>query len=159
VPAAHFAAINLLDSEAEFISFHLRCGPVNITMDNLSQATMKNGKLKSMSVDDLWELRESVVAELGRKMAAERAMLENRLRRLGAVAGHGGLGRERRPYPKIFPKYRNPKNRSETWAGRGKQPRWLTAQLRSGRKLTDFLIRRDKSNEYRPSAFLPNGRS
>jgi hypothetical protein len=29
---------------------------------------------------------------------------------------------------------------SETWAGRGKQPRWLTAQLRSGKLLDDFRI-------------------
>ena len=41
--------------------------------------------------------------------------------------------RQRRPYPKVFPKYRNPKKPAETWSGRGKQPRWLTAQLRSGK--------------------------
>ena len=41
--------------------------------------------------------------------------------------------RQRRPYPKVLPKHRNPKNPAETWSGRGKQPRWLTAQLRSGK--------------------------
>jgi DNA-binding protein H-NS len=105
---------------------------------------MKNGNLKSMSVDDLWELHESVVAELGQKMAAERTMLETRLRQLGVGAGNGGGNREKRAYPKVFPKYRNPKNHTETWAGRGKQPRWLMAQLRSGKKLTDFLIRQER---------------
>jgi len=105
---------------------------------------MKNGNLKSMSVDELWELHESVVAELGQKMAAERAMLETRLRQLGVVASNGLLAREKRPYPKVVPKYRNPKNHSETWAGRGKQPRWLIAQLRGGKKLTDFLIRQER---------------
>jgi DNA-binding protein H-NS len=100
---------------------------------------MKNGNLQSMSVDELWDLHESVVAELGRKMAAERELLENRLRQLSVAAG-GELRRARRPYPKVFPKYRNPKNHRETWAGRGKQPRWLTAQIRSGKKLADFLI-------------------
>jgi DNA-binding protein H-NS len=103
---------------------------------------MKNGNLKSMSVDELWSLHESIVAELSRKMASERAMLEDRLRRLGSAITGSELKRERRPYPKVFPKYRNPKNRSETWAGRGKQPRWVTDQLRSGRKLNDFLIRK-----------------
>ncbi|HTE96912.1 MAG TPA: H-NS family nucleoid-associated regulatory protein, partial [Bradyrhizobium sp.] len=34
----------------------------------------------------------------------------------------------------------NPAKPSETWAGRGKQPRWLTAQLRAGKKLDDFRI-------------------
>lgn len=100
---------------------------------------MKLGDLQSMSIDELWDLHERIVAELGRKMAAERDMLESRLRQL-KVAG-GELKREKRPYPAVVPKYRNPKNHEETWAGRGKQPRWLTAQLRSGKRLNDFLIR------------------
>jgi len=103
---------------------------------------MKNCNLKSMSVDELWELHESVADELSQKIMAERATLEDRLRKLKAAVGDGGSRRARRPYPKVLPKYRNPKNRSETWAGRGKQPLWLAAQLRSGKKLTDFLIRR-----------------
>jgi DNA-binding protein H-NS len=78
---------------------------------------------------------------LSRKMAAERVRLENRLRQLGSSTDHSVMSRDRRAYPKVFPKYRNPKDERETWAGRGKQPRWLTAQLRSGRKLNDFLIR------------------
>ena len=41
----------------------------------------------------------------------------------------------------VAPKYRNPANPSETWAGRGKQPRWLAAQTGAGKKLEDFLIR------------------
>ena len=106
---------------------------------------MKNGNLKSMSVDELWELHELVVAELSHKMAAERTVLEDRLRQLGSAVGDGGLRRERRPYPKVRPKYRNPENRSETWAGRGKEPLWLRAQLRSGKKLTDFLIHRTRA--------------
>jgi len=47
---------------------------------------------------------------------------------------------ERRPYPAVVPKYRNPDRPSETWAGRGKTPRWLTAQLKSGRRIDDFRI-------------------
>ena len=95
-----------------------------------------------MYVDELWKLHELVVAELSRKLAAERVVLEQRLRQLGSTVTNGNVKRERRPYPRVLPKYRNPKNRNETWAGRGKQPRWLTAQLRSGKKLGDFLIRR-----------------
>ena len=47
----------------------------------------------------------------------------------------------RRPYPVVVPKFRNPERPSETWAGRGKTPRWLTAQLKSGRRIDDFRIR------------------
>jgi DNA-binding protein H-NS len=42
---------------------------------------------------------------------------------------------------KVAPKYRNPANPQETWAGRGQQPRWLAALTAKGRKLEDFLIR------------------
>ena len=41
---------------------------------------------------------------------------------------------------KVAPKYRNPGNAEETWAGRGKPPRWLAVQLEQGKKLEDFLI-------------------
>lgn len=42
---------------------------------------------------------------------------------------------------KVAPKYRNPANPSETWAGRGKPPRWMAAQISAGKKAEDFLIR------------------
>lgn len=42
---------------------------------------------------------------------------------------------------KVAPKYRNPANQKETWAGRGKQPRWLATYTDSGRKLDEFLIK------------------
>ncbi|QNP41407.1 H-NS histone family protein [Lysobacter solisilvae (ex Woo and Kim 2020)] len=42
---------------------------------------------------------------------------------------------------KVAPKYRNPANAGETWAGRGKPPRWLATYLDNGRKIEEFLIR------------------
>lgn len=92
---------------------------------------MQRRDLKSMSVDELWDLHGEVVAELSRKIAAEKSKLDERLH---------SLSHERRPYPKVLPKYRNPSNPVETWTGRGKQPRWLRTQLRSGKKLDDFRI-------------------
>jgi len=103
---------------------------------------MQDLDLKAMSVDQLWNLHEKLVSELGRKITEEKARLETRLRQISSSRLDGHRSPERRPYPKVHPKYRNPKNPQETWAGRGKQPRWLTAQLRAGKKLDDFLIRR-----------------
>lgn len=40
----------------------------------------------------------------------------------------------------VEPRYRNKNNAEETWTGRGKQPRWLVAELEKGAKLEDFLI-------------------
>jgi DNA-binding protein H-NS len=41
----------------------------------------------------------------------------------------------------VAPKYRNPDNPTQTWAGRGLKPRWMTDALAAGRKMDDFLIR------------------
>jgi DNA-binding protein H-NS len=103
---------------------------------------MKPHHLKSMSADELWALHERVALVLAREISAEKARLERRLRALGQglLKGDERVSRARRPYPKVVPKFRNPKQPSETWAGRGKQPRWLAAQLRSGKKLDDFRI-------------------
>lgn len=37
-------------------------------------------------------------------------------------------------------KYANPSNRNQTWSGRGRRPRWLTSEMKKGRKLKDFVI-------------------
>jgi DNA-binding protein H-NS len=103
---------------------------------------MKESDLKSMSVDELWRLHEETVAALADKIIAEKSRLEQRLHELGQddEPRPRKLNHARRPYPQVFPKYRNPAEPAETWAGRGKQPRWLAAQLRSGKKLDDFRI-------------------
>ena len=103
---------------------------------------MTKQDLKSMSVDELWSLHELVTQALARKITDEKSQLDRRLRQLGLSAPGIAkkLNHARRPYPQVFPKYRNPAQPAETWAGRGKQPRWLTAQLRSGKKLDDFRI-------------------
>jgi DNA-binding protein H-NS len=94
-------------------------------------------EFKSMSVEELWSLRERLDSILQTKITEDKARLEQRLRLLkaGVPSNH-----TRRPYPTVRPKYRNPQRPSETWAGRGRQPRWLTVQLRSGKKLDDFRI-------------------
>ena len=40
----------------------------------------------------------------------------------------------------VAPKYRDPENPSQTWAGRGQAQRWLTAHEGQGRKRDEFLI-------------------
>jgi DNA-binding protein H-NS len=104
------------------------------------EANVKNENLKMMSVDELWSLHEELCPILSAKLDTERRELDRRLARL-----NGRMERQkkaRRPYPKVHPKYRNPDRPSETWSGRGKQPRWIGAQLKSGKKVDDLLISR-----------------
>jgi DNA-binding protein H-NS len=98
-----------------------------------------------MSFEDLVALRDSVVRLISDKAASTRRDLEARL---AAIDGLGMGGAKRGPKPrgsklkgrKVEPKYRNPKNRAETWAGRGATPRWLRAMLKTGHKLEEFAI-------------------
>lgn len=41
----------------------------------------------------------------------------------------------------VPPKYRNPADPAQTWAGRGVQPRWFREALAAGRSAEDLLIR------------------
>jgi DNA-binding protein H-NS len=113
---------------------------------------METNDFQSMSVDELWNLYQEVAARLARSITAERARLGERLRRIEEASNVTQFDRVRRPYPVVLPKYQNPKNPAETWSGRGKQPRWLTAQLRAGRRLEDFLIDRSSVQKRRRSA-------
>ena len=101
-----------------------------------------------MSVDELWGVHQKIEAVLAEKIATELYELKRRLARLNAEVHMGPRTdrkdpeqhSKRRPYPKVLPKYQNPEQPSETWSGRGKQPRWLAAQLSSGMKLDNFRI-------------------
>jgi len=104
--------------------------------------------LASLSVDELWVFHGELEAILAVKMAAEVRELERRIDRLNVVidtnkpAGKSSKPAQphRRPYPAVLPKYRNLTPPFETWSGRGKQPRWLKAQLDLGKRLEDFQI-------------------
>ena len=98
--------------------------------------------LKSMSTDELWALHEEIASRLAAALLAEKRVLENRLKQLkgGVEAERGNSPTGRRPYPTVVPKFRNPDRPSETWAGRGKTPRWLEAKLKSGKRIDDFRI-------------------
>jgi DNA-binding protein H-NS len=99
--------------------------------------------LKTMSVDRLIGLRNRVAAALSAKVVQQRRTLESELAKLsrfggGAARSKSAFGRGARGA--VAPKYRNPENPSETWAGRGLKPRWLTAAIKTGKKADDFLI-------------------
>jgi DNA-binding protein H-NS len=103
---------------------------------------MKRSNLEVLSTDELGVLHEKIVATLTVKISAEKKVLEDRLAQLTGSFRFEQTSKipERRPYPTVFPKYRNPEQPSETWAGRGKKPRWMTAQLKSGKQIDDFRI-------------------
>jgi DNA-binding protein H-NS len=93
-----------------------------------------------MSIDKLSKLKDQVDTILHTKVADERRTLQADLAKLSRFSTSQsrlkGLG-IRRP---VAPKYRNPENPTETWAGRGLKPRWLAAAIKAGKKLEHFSI-------------------
>jgi DNA-binding protein H-NS len=95
---------------------------------------MAKADLASMSVDSLLKLRD----DIGRVLSRKADELNQQLAQLGG-SGWKGSGKQAdgkrgaMKGRKVAPKYRNPKNRSETWAGRGAMPRWLAAEIKQGR--------------------------
>jgi DNA-binding protein H-NS len=118
----------------------------------------KKLNLDTMSVDEVWQLHEEISRVLSVRLTSEKGELEKRLGQLRrekelpqlvpADKSPKDAPRERRKYPRVFPKYRNPNEPSETWSGRGKQPRWLTAALKAGHTIEEFVIGDIASNEH-----------
>src|SRR5271155_5028312 len=79
-------------------------------------------------------------AMLSSKVVEQRRTLESELSKLGRFQPGKSGSKVARGYGAVAPKYRNPENPTETWAGRGLKPRWLTAAIKSGKKAEDFLI-------------------
>jgi DNA-binding protein H-NS len=108
---------------------------------------VKKSSLASMTIDALIALRDNADRIIRTRAKSERKALEKQLSRLSGYVGIAAKrGRKRRGSSlkgrKVAPKYRNPANKSETWAGRGVRPRWLQAALRDGHKIEEFAIAR-----------------
>jgi DNA-binding protein H-NS len=100
-----------------------------------------------MSLKELRDLESKVAAAILRVQEQDRAELKTKIDELAKRHGvsvpelYGmGKGRGAGRGGKVAVKYMNPDNRSETWTGRGRQPRWLAAELKKGAKLPDFAL-------------------
>ena len=100
----------------------------------------KKSSLATLSNEALCKLRDEIAALLNSRAEDLRRELD---RLTSGTVPHSGEanGGANVPKPirkKIAPKYRGPAN--DTWTGRGMKPRWLTNELKDGKKLEDFLI-------------------
>lgn len=104
--------------------------------------------IDGLSVEELKKLRARTDALIESKKDQE---LENAYNNILEIAKNVGLSLEalvefgasqqkKAPRKAVEPRYRNPNNPEQTWTGRGKQPRWLVAELDKGAKLESFII-------------------
>ncbi len=104
--------------------------------------------ISNLSVEELRKLTAQAEAliESKKDQAVEEAY--NQILQIAESAGmtleqfieYGSHKRKKTTRKAVEPRYRNKGNGAETWTGRGKQPRWLVAELDKGAKLEDFLI-------------------
>ena len=106
---------------------------------------MARMNLEKMSLKELQELEGELTAVMAQKKVTEREAMKAEIAAMAAKSGFSvqelfGKGAGRKGST-VAPKYRNPDNTSETWAGRGRPPRWLSAFMKKGVKREKFLIK------------------
>jgi DNA-binding protein H-NS len=123
---------------------HYNSSVVAEDSSKVSKSLFDVANFASMSVDELWKLRETIEAIVAKKIAVEIIVLRQYLERLSPETKVGSRSpskdAKRRPYPSVLPKYRNPTEPSQTWAGRGRAPHWVRTQLSLGKRLEDLRI-------------------
>jgi DNA-binding protein H-NS len=107
---------------------------------------MAKTDINGMSYAELTELESKLASLKAQKQTEERAAVKARLTAIAKEAGfdiHDLFGRGRGGRGgKVAPKYRDPKNPANTWTGRGRMPRWLTAAPKGNKsKVAEYLIK------------------
>ncbi|MGS9838322.1 H-NS histone family protein [Acinetobacter baumannii] len=104
--------------------------------------------ISELSVEELKRLQEEAEALIASKKDQAIEDAYNQIIEIAENVGFsveqllefGAQKRKKTTRKSVEPCYRNKNNAEETWTGRGKQPRWLVAEIEKGAKLEDFLI-------------------
>jgi DNA-binding protein H-NS len=100
--------------------------------------------LNKMSYAELLALQERVEDALIKRRAAEAEEVKEKLEALAQRSGFSLTdfvnGKQRRSKTKAAIKYRNPKDPSQTWSGRGRKPLWLVEAIKKGAKQESFAV-------------------
>ena len=99
--------------------------------------------LDKMSYAELLKLQERIEAAIAEKRVEDAATTKDALRAMAEKAGFSLtdlFGRRGSSKGSGVAKYRNPKDSSQTWTGRGRKPNWLVEAVKKGAKLDSFTI-------------------
>lgn len=114
-----------------------------------------NLNLEKISLNDLRQLLRDIPGEIKRRESVERKAVLAEMRALAQargfdyheLVGSNGAAPSRRvkkveTRKSVGVKYRNPKDTSLTWAGRGRKPAWVVEWEASGKSLESLEVRR-----------------
>jgi DNA-binding protein H-NS len=100
--------------------------------------------IEKASYKELVEARDAIEAALAKRKEEERAEVKRKMAELASQSGFemselfGGKRAGKRMASAA--KYRNPKDASQTWTGRGRKPNWLVEALGQGAKIESFEV-------------------
>ena len=99
-------------------------------------------KLDSMSYKELLKLKSEVEAAISARRESEQEQVRRKIFDLAKQSGIdvSDLFGRSTSKKKVAVKFRNPANPSQTWTGRGRQPRWLVEALKKGAKRDSFAV-------------------
>ena len=97
--------------------------------------------LDKMSYAELLKLEERIQAAIAAKRVEDAASTKEALRAMAEKAGFSlsdlfGKRGGRKGSGEV--KFRNPKDTSQTWTGRGRKPNWLVDAVKKGAKIDTF---------------------
>ena len=99
--------------------------------------------IEKLSYVELINLQKRVEEAIAEKRAADAQTTKEQLRAMAEKAGFDIkelFGKRGSPKGTGVAKYRNPKDSSQTWTGRGRKPNWLVDAVKKGAKLESFAI-------------------
>jgi DNA-binding protein H-NS len=99
--------------------------------------------LDKMSYAELLKLQERLQEAIAERRVTDATTTKEQLRAMAEKAGFNlnelfGKRGTRKGSGEV--KYRNPKDASQTWTGRGRKPNWLVDALKKGAKIDSFAI-------------------
>jgi DNA-binding protein H-NS len=100
--------------------------------------------IEKASYKELVEARDAIDEALAKRKDEERSEVKRKIAELANESGFeltelfGGKRGGKRAASGA--KYRNPKDASQTWTGRGRKPNWLVEALGQGAKLESFEL-------------------
>src|SRR6476661_127047 len=101
---------------------------------------MRNGQLEKMSLKELLALETKIKSAIDEKRVSERADMRAKMEEMARASGFSVnelFGGRKGKGSKAAAKYRNPKDPSQTWTGRGRRPNWM---VEAGGNPERFLI-------------------
>jgi DNA-binding protein H-NS len=103
----------------------------------------RTSSIDKLSYGQLLALQEKIAAAIIERKAEDAQITKQALKEMAEKAGfdiNELFGKRGRKGSISAAKYRNPKDPSQTWTGRGRKPNWLVDAVKKGGKLESFAI-------------------